>query len=147
MKKKPLEYALYLLELRDRSVAEIERKMKDREYLSEEITKTIDFLKDKSLLDDARFTENYIKQLQFRSQGIYKIRNQLKKFGLDRDLVEEKLSNIDNDSEYETAKELAQNWLKKKKVLPEKRYEKLGRFLLGRGYSIDNTKKILEELL
>jgi regulatory protein len=147
MKKKPLEYALYLLELRDRSVAEIEQKMKNREYLPEEITKTIDFLRDKNFLDDARFTENYIKQLQFRSQGVYKIRNQLKKFGLDRDLVEEKLGDIDNDSEYETAKELAQNWLKKKNIPPERRYEKLGRFLLGRGYSIDNTKKILEELL
>ena len=147
MKKKPLEYALYLLELRDRSVAEIKRKMTEKEYPEEEITKTLQFLTEKNFLDDERFTENYIKQLQLRSQGVYKIRNHLRKFGLDRELVEEKLKNIDNDSEYETAKELAQNWLKKKNVPPEKKYDKLGRFLIGRGYSIDNTKKILEELL
>jgi len=158
MKKKPLEYALYLIEMRDRSVNEIRQKMEQKEYLPEDIEKTVQFLLDKDFLNDERFVESYIKQLQFRSQGIYKIRMQLARFGLERELIEEKLGEIDSEAEYEKAKELAINWMAKKGYsdasagasTPEirrKKYEKVGRFLAGRGYSLDIVKKILNELL
>lgn len=156
MKKKPLEYALYLLELRDRSIAEIRQKMKRKEYEEEDIEKTVTFLLDKDFLNDERFAENYSKQLQNRRQGQYKIKLGLQKLGLSQDIIAAKISNISEDSEEEMARELGQNYLDKKFKLKgdeneyqikRKKYDKLGRFLVSRGYSLDTVKKILEELL
>jgi len=147
MKKKPLEYALYLLELRDRSVKEIERKMTEKEYTADDIEKSINFLLDKDFLNDERFVENKIKQLKLRGQGKFKVKFSLGRYGLAKELIDEKVNDISETEEFENAKELAQKLIKKKKIEPEKRYEKVGRFLAGRGYSIEVVKKVLDKLL
>lgn len=156
MKKKPLKYALYLLELRDRSVSEIRQKMKRKEYEAEEIDKTITFLIGKDFLNDERFAENYAKQLQNRRQGHYKIKLGLQKLGLPAEIIAAKISSISEDSEVEMARELGQEFLAKKFKpkgdedefqIRRRKYDKLGRFLVSRGYSLDTVKKILDELL
>lgn len=148
MKKKPLEYALYLIELRDRSEGEIRAKMREKRYEEAEIEKTVAFLLDKDFLNDERFVTNFIRSKQdFGSAGIYKIKQKLILLHLDRELIDEKLSEIEPERELDRAMELAKAWVVKKKVEPEKRYEKLGRFLIAKGYGIDTVKEVLSEVL
>lgn len=149
MKKKPLEYALYLLELRDRTEGEIREKMKRKGYESGEIEDTVTFLKDKDFINDERFVRNFIQNKQsFGTTGKYKIRQKLMLLHLDHTLIEENLKETDPEAERERALELAHDWMKKKSSIPpEKRYEKLGRYLIARGFEIDIVKSILSEVL
>jgi regulatory protein len=149
MEKSPLQYALNLLKLRDRTVGEIRDKMKQKGFEQAEIEVTINFLTEKGFLDDERFVTNFIRnKQQFGSAGKYKIKFKLEQLKVNRELINQKLAEVNPESEIERAKELAQNWLNKKQtVLPEKKYEKLGRFLVSKGFEIDIVKNVLHEAL
>lgn len=147
MKKKPLEYALYLLELRDRTESEIRNKMRMKKYDQADIETAIKFLSEKDFINDKRFVENYIQNKQeFGAVGKYKIRQKLILLGLDQKLIEENLVKINSESEFDHAHELAQNWLKKHQK-DEKTYQKLGSFLARKGFEIDIVKEVLAETL
>ena len=149
MKKKPLEYALYLLELRDRTEGEIRQKMGMKKYEPAEIEAAIKFLKEKDFINDERFVKNYIRNAQeFGTKGKYKIRQKLILLRLDSKLIEENLAGIDSEAEKERATELAKNWLlKQKSILPEKRYEKLGRYLVSQCFEWEVVAEVLGETL
>lgn len=148
MKKTPLQYALYLLELRDRTEGEIREKMKRKEYEPEEIEKAVNFLKDKDFINDERFVRNFVQNKQsFGTIGKYKIRQKLILLHLDNKLIEENLVGIDPEAEYDRAIESARNWLSHHQIPKEKIYEKVGRFLAGRGFEIDVIKKVLDSII
>lgn len=148
MKKTPLQYALYLLELRDRTEGEIREKMKRKEYESADIEKAITFLKDKDFIDDERFVKKYIENKQsFGTAGKYKIRQKLMFLHLDNKLIEENLAGINPEAEYERALEMTEDWLARHKIPKEKMYEKVGRHLVSRGYEYDVVKKVLDSIL
>ncbi|MFA7253055.1 MAG: regulatory protein RecX [Patescibacteria group bacterium] len=148
MKKSPLQYALDLIAMRDRTVAEIRKKMKEKEFLPEDIEATVQNLIDKKFLDDERFVENFIRSKQLGGKsGIFKIKFKLINLGINKDLIEKYL-NDDEEWQYNNARELAENWLEKKQsVEPAKRYGRLGNFLAARGFSLSVIKKVLNELL
>jgi regulatory protein len=146
LKKTPREYALYLIEMRDRSVFEIEKKMRDKGFAPSEIKETIKFLLEKQFLDDDRFVRNYVAmQVGSGRVGKQKLLFKLSSFKVDRGLIDKYVGEISKDDEYVRAEELAQSWLKKKSDTPrEKIYERLGRFLLSRGFGYDIIKPILD---
>ena len=75
----PRGYALYLLKLRDRSVGEIETKLKGKGFLESEISETTEFLVEHNFLNDERFARNFVKQkLLSRQQGTHLIRQKLR---------------------------------------------------------------------
>ena len=149
MNHSSLQYALNLLKLRDRTVGEIKDKMKQKGFENSDIIKAVEFLKDKDFINDERFVINYIRSKQsFGSAGKYKIKFKLEQLKVDRELIGRKLSEISPDDEESRAKELARNWLSKKQSVPaEKRYEKLGRFLIARGFEISIVRRALEDIL
>lgn len=147
MKKKPLEYALYLIELRDRSVGEIRQKMRMKNYEDEEIETTLRLLLEKDFLNDERLVTNIIRNnKEFGTKGKYKIRQKLIQLKISSDLVQQSLSEINSDDELSRAQELAEKWLAKK-GRDDKTYERLGRFLAARGFEIDVVKSVLSDLL
>lgn len=145
----PKDYALFLLQLRDRTENEIKEKMKLKGFDPEAIEKTVDFLREKKFLDDERFVTNFIKNKQeCGSSGKYKIKLKLQRLGVDNKLIEQKLSEIDSKTEEIRAMGLAVSWLAKKQSVPvEKKYEKLGRHLISRGYDISIVKDVLRKTL
>jgi SOS response regulatory protein OraA/RecX len=102
------------------------------------ILKVIDEMERVQLLNDRRFTEEYVNHLIQKPIGRFKIMMETKKRGLDPDLVEQTL--LDTGwNEMDAAKEaLAQ----KKRALHEtderKRKQKLVNFLKNRGFK-DST--------
>ncbi len=53
--------ALFLLERRDHTEAELRQKLKNKDFLPESIDKVIERLKEYKLIDDRRFTEQYLR--------------------------------------------------------------------------------------
>jgi len=148
-KQKPLEYALYLLELRDRTEGEIRDKMRMKKYDTAEIEQAIQFLVERDLINDERFASNLVRNnSEFGTKGKYKIRQKLIQLRVAPELIEASLNGINSDSELIRATDLAKNWLTKQKtILPEKRYEKLGRYLVSRGFEWEIVKEVLRETL
>lgn len=153
--KDPLTYALYLLELRDRSVGEIEEKMRRKGFSEKEITGVISFLESKNFVNDKRFVERFVKEKrELLHWGQYRIRAELKKHHLSDDFINgvidtlQRINHIDdNKSEIDIAREAADLWRRKNlNCPPEKIYQKLGGFLSRRGFSYDVVREILEEV-
>ena len=136
-----------MITLRDRSEFEIRKKMSEKEYSTEEIANTVEWLKDKKFLDDERFTEHYIKYQQSLGRvGKQKIKLKLYQFGVNDDLISKYFSNIE-ETEFENAENQAQKWLARNTI--EDKYaqkNKLCRFLLGRGFNYDIIIKVTEKL-
>lgn len=146
MKLKPLEYALYLLKLRDRSAGEIRHKMAVKGCDKDKIEEVILFLTDKKFLDDKKFAKNFIKnQLIIRPQGKYRLGQKLKQLYVDPKTIEDALAQIDTEEERNSAKELAERWLARRKDV-DKKYEKLGQYLASRGFNYEIIKKILQNI-
>lgn len=147
MRKSPLQYALDLVALRDRTEFEIKKKMGEKKFSEEEIIKTIGWLKDKKFLDDEKFADHYIKaQCSIARNGLYKIKFKLHSLGISKELIERYASQIDSDSELNRARELADKWLVKN-INKDNKYEKLGRFLIGRGFEINVVREVLTTAL
>lgn len=168
-KKTPLEYALYLVQLRDRTENEMRKKMAQKGIDSTEIEKTIVWLKDNHFLDDERFVENFVRsKTNDERTGKRKIEQKLYQLGIAKELIEKNLSSTDSNLEFEKAKELAEKWLKKQQgrysSSPEgdplgrgekfgssrkasnNSYQRLGQYLAGRGFEIDVIKEVLREI-
>ena len=144
-KLKPLEYAFWLLKLQDRSIGGLREKMERKEYSSQEIKETIDFLIAKNFLDDERFARNFVRfKKSLKPTGKYYLQNKLRQKKIDNDIIEKVLG--ENSDQAEEVEDAADRWLAKNKKLPkEKIYEKLSRYLVSRGFSWEIVKEVVEE--
>ena len=142
--------SLRLLAKRMRTEKEIIDKLKQKKFEDSIITQTINELKRINLINDEEFVDKFINNTITlnKNYGRYALLNKLIKFGISKNLANERISKLltDND-EYETALSAA-----KKKLLNLKRYDeskkiqRLISFLSGRGYNWDIIKKVLSEL-
>ena len=147
--KNPLTYALYLLELRDRSVGEIKDKMERKKFSDDEIKKTIGFLLSKKFLDDEKFVTHFVKEKrELQHWGNYRIKMELKKKQVSDEIVDELILNQSENSELETAREAADKWQRKNPNCPKQKvYQRLGGFLSRQGFSYDIVKSVIEDVL
>lgn len=142
-----LQYGLFLLGRRDRSIGSLQKKMKEKEYDPEEIKKAIDWLLQKKFLDDERFARNFIRQKMLaKPTGKQLLIFKLKSEYISEEIIEKVLDEIDEATEFEGALSLGQKWLKKKSNQDKNIWGKLGQHLAGRGYSYDIIKKVIGEL-
>ena len=143
--------AIRLLSQRMHSVYEIKIKLKKKGFSYKTIIKVIDELGEMNLLNDELFAKNYTDELMYRGQGKYKIINSLQKRGISKELIDEKLQEIDvPDAEEKRAEEVLNKKIKSlayKNIEPRKLKEKLIRYLISRGFSSDIVFKIIDKLL
>ncbi|MBD7910158.1 MULTISPECIES: recombination regulator RecX [Clostridium] len=142
------ETALRIIERSYKTEKEIKEKLREKGYDSEEIIKVLGFLKEYNFINDESYMKMYIKD-RLKSQGREKIKYALLRKGIDSDLIEEELNSIDMDEERNIAVELA---TKKYLVLIKrendkyKLWNKLCRFLVGKGYKYSIAKEVVQEV-
>jgi len=85
------EYALKLLEYRERSEQEIKERMARKNYNERLIKSTIEFLKNHNLVNNRRFARMWAESCLRRSYGRWKVQTDLNKKGIDEEIVEEVL--------------------------------------------------------
>jgi regulatory protein len=83
--------ALRLLNYRFRSVAEMERKLRDRGFSSSEIADEIERLTDERWLDDLRFAREYALSKLRGRKGVRRIERELRDFGVAAEVIREAL--------------------------------------------------------
>lgn len=143
-----LNRAILILTRRDHSCTELSRKLNQKGFTAMEVESAIEDCRRLGYLDDARFAEIYVRQLERKGYGVNGIRHRLFAKGLAGDLVRTSLENSSNDT---VQFNLCLKVLAKKmrhaadgKTFSDRR-DKYYRFLIGRGFQSHIVRKALEE--
>ncbi|TCS83023.1 RecX family transcriptional regulator [Tepidibacillus fermentans] len=140
--------AIKYLSFRPRTTKEIEEYLINNDYDQELVQNVIVKLQAEKWLDDRRYAEVYTEQrIRIKPRGKRLIAQEMKRKGIASKYIEESLSKIDNDTEFQMALELT-----KKKVhqygegdwLTFQR--KLGGFLQRKGFSYEVVRRILRHV-
>ena len=138
-----LKKILHYCDYQDRCKKEIFTKLNSFELADDDRNFIVGFLNDEGYINDERYCRSYVKsKLSLKKWGINKIKLSLITKGIDREIIDEVLSEIDQDS----YKEELVNLLKNKKINeddPYKRKAKLIRYAVGKGYSIGDVMEVL----
>ncbi len=99
---KPRDYALRLIEIKDRTEKEIRTKLKEKNFEEDEIEKEIEFLKSYGYINDRRYAEHYTSDaINLKKWGKTRIRTELVHRGVGRDIadeiIEEAFMEVDGD--------------------------------------------------
>ncbi|MDP2808323.1 MAG: regulatory protein RecX [bacterium] len=146
----PKSYALRLIELKPRSVHEIRDKLAKNGIEKAEIETVCSELETIGLLDDVKFARDWIENRQhFRPMGVIRLRQELFVKGIDREIVDQAISDYkSNADELPAAQDLARRKLKLYRNLDDNAAKRrLAGFLARRGYEVSIVSKVLKELL
>lgn len=125
---------------RVRRVQKVQREQRD---LIEEVVGEV---KELGYVDDATFVSWWLEQrIRFRPRGKMLLRSELFAKGIDRDLIEEKLSKYSTEDELSWAKRVAEKKIPQyKNPDPKERREKLSPYLARRGFSWEVIEKVFD---
>ena len=133
------------IDRRLRSINELRDYLKNKEEDTIIIEEVIDKLIDYKYLDDDRFTKAFIKdKLNFTKWGDYKIKNELKRLGVNEEIIYNNMTSIDDNIYYERINKIID-----KDISTNKKYggiklkNKIYNHLLTLGYSKEKVISII----
>ena len=142
-------HALKILEKSYKSEKEISDKLLFKGYNIKTIERIIDFLKEYDFINDEKLAERYIEE-KSSSNGKNKLKFMLMKKGIREEIINQKLSCMEEKLEEDGALKLAR---KKYNILSKSEnsnviiMKKLSQYLLRRGYKWEDIKKILKGIV
>lgn len=133
------------IDRRLRSINELRDYLKNKEEDTIIIEEVIDKLINYKYLDDDRFTKAFIKdKLNFTNWGDYKIKNELKRLGVNEEIIYNNMTSIDDNIYYERINKIID-----KDISTNKKYggiklkNKIYNHLLTLGYSKEKVISII----
>jgi len=126
------ECALALLEFRDRTERELRRKLKEREYSTEEI-------------DDAAYAGRYIRTCATRKSR-WQIRADLERKGVSREIIDLQLQEEYVDEDSQIRKLLEKKGYEPGKSMEPAEYRRLMGALGRRGFSGEAIRRVMESM-
>ncbi len=138
------ERVLRLLARRPYSSTEITRYLRRHKMSDDIIQNVIDDLTEAKLIDDDAFAAYWVEQREtFRPRSRLAMRQELSQKGIDREIVAEALSDMD---EIDAARRVAQKQAGRWHTLPEAEWRtKLTRYLVRHGYPYDIVREVVDE--
>lgn len=135
--------AMMLLSYRDRSVAEMEKRLAEKKFSPGVVRHAVDRMLEYGYLDDQNFALELAQAQLERGRGKRAAQSALYKAGLASDLIEEALGRVYASGEDEVAAALV--WLSRKRLPQDDRdRQRLLRGLAGRGFSFDVAREALQ---
>ncbi len=131
-----------------RSEFQIRQKLKQKEYSKDLIDQTIIWLTKMNLIDDKRFSENFVRYGIQKKWGINKVKRELDKRGVDlltyKDILDDFFENTD---QLKTALEVTAKKMHLMRNKPkDKQKDALFRHLILKGFDYDIIKKVIYEI-
>lgn len=135
--------ALYYLNRRDRTKKELEGKLSQRNFSNVAIAPTLAKLEDLSFIDDERFTRNYVRNsLLGKPKGQIRLKFELKRKGVDEEVIESALSSEWPEDDKELINVQARKIIEKNsRLAKDKIYNRALGGLIRRGFSYSDAKK------
>lgn len=146
-----LNLAYFYLRFRSRTKKEVfdylVKKSKKFSYLNPAlIEKILEDLEEQKLIDDNAFVGWFVQQrLIHKPKGEYALRQELRKFGVEKTIIDSYFLENPLNQEIEVEKALESKWRSYQRLDTRKRFEKAANFLLRRGFSFDIVKKTIAE--
>lgn len=143
--------ALNYISYRDRTEQEIRRRLERADFAEPVMEATVEYLRDKGLLDDRAFAVNYAES-RFRSGGYgpMRVRSDLRRKGVGRHMADEVVEDVFSERREveETARDLARRrWDKLARESDEmKRRKKVFDYLVRRGFLFGMARQIVDGL-
>lgn len=141
--------SLIFIERSYKTEKQVYDKLVSKGYDNKTIEKAINFLIEYKFVDDCRFADLYIEE-KLKKEGRNKIKFSLMQKGISENIIDEKLNYIDRDMEREALNKIAEKKYKtivKGEEDKKKIYNKLGRFLMSKGYLWEDIKSVINKLL
>lgn len=146
-----LDMAFFYLKFRPRTIHEtrehLYKKVRTTHWSHEAVDKVINHLIELKFLDDKVFIDFLVRsRTATKVKGVYAIKQELNKFGVSREMIDEYFSNSKINEEELAKKALARRWEIIRTLPKQKRYEKAINFLARRGFNYEISKKAFEDL-
>jgi len=140
------QYALRLLNIRERTEKELLERLEKKGFNKQSIESTLNRLKELNLLNDRRAAEALLNYgITVKGLGSKGLRRFCTERGVDESILNEL---IDEQTDEKRAEELVRKRLPSMEHISyEKKYQRLFGYLYRRGYSVDVIKKVLKRNL
>jgi len=147
-----LNIAFFYLKFRPRTIKEtrehLYKKVRTTHWSHEAVDKVIDHLIELKFLDDKTFIDFLVRsRTATKVKGIFAIKQELNRFGVDKELVDEYFSNTEINEAELAEKFLSSRWPRLKSLPKQKRFEKSLSLLQRRGFNYETSKKAIEDLI
>ncbi|HTZ45850.1 MAG TPA: regulatory protein RecX [Jatrophihabitans sp.] len=140
---------LRLLTVRSRTRAELREALSGRNVPDEAATRVLDRLAAVGLVDDLAFAANFVEAKRAeRGLATRELARQLRGKGVDDEIVDAALSDLDAESEHATARRLAERRLRSMSGLePRVQIRRLAGMLARKGYSPGMSFQVVREVV
>lgn len=128
--------ALQLLNYRERSVAELGRRLHEDGYLPSIVRSTVDRMQELGLVDDERFASLYARSRVAAGYGPRRIARELREKGVSEDIATRAIDACSEESELDRAVDA----LRGKRPADAKDRDRLMRRLVSRGFSLNTAR-------
>ncbi len=148
--RKAWESALRLLNYRERSIKELEGRLREKHYSPSSIDAVIKRLLELDLLDDRKFARLWVRsRIQFKPRSAWLISRELREKGIEEEVIQEVIEEeFTPEQEQAAVMGLAEKQARRYRGEdPGKAREKLFAYLARRGFSPDMIWKCLDEVL
>lgn len=142
--QKCMEKAFRFLSFRPRSEKEMRDKLLEK-YGEATVKRAMKKLAEYGYVSDAEFARMWVSSRKL-GRGKRALSFELSRKGVAKDVIEEALSDLSNDLEFESALELVKKRSKFKNLDRNGKYQKIAPFLARRGFSYDIIKKVIAEV-
>ncbi len=141
------ESALTLLDYRERTEKELERRLLQKGYSEDIVTQVVEQLENVDLVNDERYAAGWVaNRIASRPMGRTRMNWELRRKGIAPEMAEAALEQVDEEKEYEMALELAEKKLGGESVKDRETKRKLSDFLQRRGFNWDVISRVLNRL-
>ena len=134
-----MDAALNIITYKDRTTAELRKKLADKGYESSEIDEVIAKLAEYNYVDDQRYAMRFAKE-RSESRGVRVIRMELKNKGVSDSSIALAMEELDTD-ECETVEKLLRRRYGNEDLRDEKIRNRAYGYLQRRGFSYDTISK------
>ena len=137
------------LAVQARTRVELERALAGRDVPEEAAAVVLDRMTEVGLVDDVTFAHDWVaSRQQRRSLSRTALRRELQTKGVDREVIDDALADVEGDDEHRAALDLARRRAAAMGGLPrDVAYRRLGGVLARRGFSSSITTRVLSEVL
>ncbi|WP_392508520.1 regulatory protein RecX [Naumannella halotolerans] len=132
-----------------RTRAELEKKLADKEIPADTAKQVLDRFTDVGLINDSEFARSWVEsRQQRRNLSRTALRQELRRKGVDPEIIGDAVGIVETDDEYVAALDLAQRKVRTMGGLtPETRKRRLVGALARRGFSSSIVYRVLDEVL
>jgi regulatory protein len=148
LRSKAYDRALNYLSYRPRSRSEVRRNLEEAGYDPEVVEATLERLAGAGLVDDAGFAHYWVEaRARFRPKGPQALRQELRVRGVDREVIDAAVAELDQEqAAYDAARVRAERLAPVAVGDPAAFRRKLNEFLLRRGFGYDVARETVLRL-